>query len=51
MLSANAPSDHSQHLALIKTCEECMAGSAAPVLLVFYAHHRYALNSLNSIPR
>ncbi|KAH7925745.1 hypothetical protein BV22DRAFT_1010672 [Leucogyrophana mollusca] len=44
--------NHSQHDALLKTCEQCLsrlpsvsegpvpAGSSAPCLLVFYTHHR-----------
>jgi hypothetical protein len=37
--------DHSQHLALLKTCEVCLSESSYPVLLSFYAHHRYVVYS------
>lgn len=35
-----ASADHSQHLALLKTCEACLTGAGDPVLLCFYSHHR-----------
>merc|ERR1711939_159451 len=40
VLAADLVFNHSQHLALLKTCEECLAGSEVPILLCFYSHHR-----------
>ncbi|CAD6566937.1 MAG: nicotinamide n-methyltransferase [Cyphobasidiales sp. Tagirdzhanova-0007] len=40
ILAADLVFNHSQHLALLQTCEECLSGSSDPVLLCFYAHHR-----------
>ncbi|KAK9899677.1 hypothetical protein P389DRAFT_2672 [Cystobasidium minutum MCA 4210] len=40
ILAADLVFNHSQHLALLKTCEACFSGSERPVLLCFYSHHR-----------
>ena len=32
--------DHSQHAALLRTCEACLRDSTTPTLLLFYSHHR-----------
>lgn len=40
ILAADLVFNHSQHLALLKTCETCLTGSASPTLLCFYSHHR-----------
>ncbi|KAL7009350.1 Protein N-terminal and lysine N-methyltransferase efm7 [Cystobasidiomycetes sp. EMM_F5] len=40
ILAADLVFNHSQHSALLKTCQLALAGSTSPAVLLFYSHHR-----------